>query len=87
MIEVYKLVKRIYDNTVEPVFHLWFNRYELRGNSLKLFLRMCTSEMRKIFLHLVLLKHGMSFKNRLDKFWSSRMLRVNINLICNFLQY
>jgi len=47
MIQVYKLVQEIYDVTVEPIFQLWKNRYETRGNSLKLYPRSCMSEKRK----------------------------------------
>lgn len=47
MIEVYKLVHRIYDSTVEPHIHFWDKRHEIRGNSLKLLPLKCSSQKRK----------------------------------------
>ncbi len=47
MIEVYKLVPKIYDPTAEPLIRFQENKYELRGNSLKLFPALCHSGKRK----------------------------------------
>jgi len=52
MIQAYKLVQEIYDVTVEPIFELWKNRYETRGNSLKPRDNVCAKRERT-FLHSV----------------------------------
>ena len=90
MIEVYKLVHQIYDFTAEPVVHFWDNRYELRGDSLKLLPSNCHSEKRKNFFTLravrawnklpeevVQAPSVNTFKNRLDTFWSTKDVLYN----------
>jgi len=90
MIQVYKLVQEIYDVTVEPVFQLWKNRYETRGNSLKLYPRSCISEKRKSFFTLCVVKSWNelpevvvcspsinSFKNKLHAFCMSKDVMYN----------
>ena len=85
MIEVYKLVHQIYDFTAEAIVHLWNNKYKLRGNSLKLLPQNCPSERRNNFFTLgavrawnklpeevVQAPSVNTFKNRLDKFWSTK---------------
>ena len=81
MTELYKLVHKIYDSEVEPIVSFWNNRYELRGNSLKLLPKMCCYDKRKQFFtpravrvqielpeHVVQAPSVNCFKNRLDHF-------------------
>lgn len=90
MIEVYKLVHKIYDSTVEPVVSFWNNKYELRGNSLKLLPKRCRCDKRKHFFALRAVKvwnelpedvvqapSVNSFKNRLDQCWSNKDFLYN----------
>ena len=90
MIEVYKLVHQIYDSTAEPVVHFWDNKYELRGNSLKLVPQNCHSEKRrnsftlravrdwnKLPEEVVQAPSVNTFKNRLDKFWLTKDFLYN----------
>lgn len=90
MIQVYKLVQGIYNVTVEPIFQFWNNRYETRGNFLKLYPRTCLSEKRKNFFTLCGVKSWNelpeevvcspsihSFKNRLDAFCLSKDVMYN----------
>ena len=90
MIEVYKLVHGIYDDTAEPIVQFWNNKYKSRGNSLKLFPHMCHSEKRKNSFTLRAVKawNGLpedvvrapsvnSFKNRLDALWATKEFLYN----------
>ena len=74
-----------YDFTAEAIVHLWNNKYKLRGNSLKLLPQNCPSERRNNFFTLravrawnklpeevVQAPSVNTFKNRLDKFWSTK---------------
>ena len=92
MIETYKILHRIYDNTVSPTLPLAENH--LRGNKLKLYKRRANSDLRRNFftIRVVDLWNALPnyivssaslniFKNNLDKEWTNHPAKYNWRIL------
>ena len=89
MIETYKILSGIYDSTVVPTIPIIYDSVT-RGNSLKISSRRCNYNVRKYSFcfritnvwnslpySVVSATSVNSFKNKLDKHWSSQELKFN----------
>jgi ribonuclease P/MRP protein subunit RPP40 len=94
MIETYKILHCIYDNTVSPILPLAENH--LRGNKLKLYKRRANSDLRRNFFTIRVVDFWNAlpsyivssaslniFKNNLDKEWKNHPAKYNFEAIWN----
>ena len=93
MIEVFKIMNNYYDSRVSSSIlklHVHASAVSTRGHKLKLFLPRANTELRRNFFSHRVVRHWNSlpedvvtapsinsFKNRLDTFWSSKLLRFD----------